>query len=334
MPPSARPASPPAAATAAASRLANVQRGVKRTPRRVFVYGDGGLGKTTLAAGMARPIFIDVNQGSSGFHVTRYVFEESTGRTKPANFEELLSAVTDVAANSAGNYDTLVVDVLSDVEPLIFAEVVRRDGKAKNITDGNLGYNKGYEIAIDEWRRLVAELEAAWRAGLHIVLLDHTEVKKEKNREGADYGRGMPKIHTIASKFINQWSDFTFFLEVEMTLVPDNPDERKKKKDYAISDGKRILHGRPAAEHMAKSRPEVVDPIELPPVGGWPVVLRAIIAARVAQLGEADASKVIAALERAGDDVAKLEELDAWCAVRPVAPSAPPSNAPPPGGAQ
>lgn len=315
------------------SRLAAVQHGRQRTARRIFLYGDGGLGKSTLAAGAPRPLWIDLNQGSLGFDVARYTFDED-GRTKPASFEELLGALQDVAGNGAGQFDTLVVDTLSDVEQLVWAAAVKADTSSKtkpqNIEDVGGGFQKGYVIAVDFWRRLVAVLEDAWRAGLHIVLIDHTDVKKEKNISGADYGRAMPKIHPFASKFLHAWADYTFFLEVEKTLVPDAVRADKAKKEFAVSDGKRILHSRPAAEWMAKSRPELPDPIELPRVGGWQALegeiraahtdrvdeLRASIEARMGGLAQADADAARAALERAGGDDSKLEQLDNWCAAR------------------
>lgn len=297
----------------AASRLAMVRRGHRRMARRIMIYGDGGLGKTSLVAQMRSPILIDVNQGSDGIDIARYVFDDA-GRTKPANFDELLGAVRDVAMNGAENFGTLALDVLSDIEPLVWAEVVRRDGKAKSITDGNLGFNKGYEAAVDDWRRLVQALEDVRSAGIDVVLLDHFDVKKEKNPEGADYGRGMPKIHPLASKFLHTWCDYTFLMQLESVLVPDNADERKAKKQYASSDGERILCGRPAAAYLAKSRPEIADSIRLPRVGGWQTVLRAIVNARVPDMPAKEAGEALAALERAGDDVSKLEDLDNWCA--------------------
>ena len=307
--PAAKSTTPPA------SRMANVKRGFHRTARRLLVFADGGMGKTTLVAGMRRPLLIDLNLGSSGLDVARYTFDDA-GRTKPATFDELLAAVRDVASNGAGQYDTLGIDVLSDVEPLIFAEVMRRDGKAKSITDGNLSFNKGYDAAVDEWRRLASALECVWAAGIDVVLLDHCDVKKEKNPSGADYGRAMPKIHPLGSKFLHTWSDFTFYVEVDTVMVPDNAIENKAKKQFAQSNGQRILHARPSAEYLAKSRPELPDPIDLPKVGGWQAILRTIIGARLPQLGEKDAAQASEAIHRAGDDLTKLEDLDKWCSTR------------------
>jgi hypothetical protein len=306
---------PTAAPRVPVSRLGQVQRGRQKISRRIVIHGEGGLGKTTLAAGAPRPIFIDLNQGSAGFDVARYPFDG--GRTRPETFAELLAAVRDVATNGAGEFGTLVIDALSDVEPLVWAEVVRRDGKAKNIVDGNLSFNKGYEAAVDEWRRLVEALEGVWRAGLHIVLLDHSDVKKDKNASGADYGRFAPKIHLLASRFLHTWSDFTFFLQVETVLVPDNVDDRKAKKLFAESNGKRLIHARPAAEWIAKSRPELPDPIELPVSGGWQMLDALILTARIEEysrtLPEARADKLRAALVAAAGSCEKLQELDDRC---------------------
>jgi hypothetical protein len=314
----------------AVSRLGAVQRGRQRTARRVLIYGDGGLGKTTLAASMRRPLFLDVNAGSAGFDVARYTFDDA-GRMKPQNLDELLAALRDIAKNAPGTFDTLAIDVLSDIEPLVHEVVIKR-AKVAHINDGILGFNNGVKAAVDEWRRVAADLEAVQAAGLDVVLLDHFDVKKEKNPQGADYGRAMPKIDAHASKFLHTWCDFVFFVEVEAILVSDSLDERKAKKQFATSAGRRLLHARPAAEYLAKSRPELPDPIELPPGGGWAHVLRQIVTARAAGMEGDDLAFVQAALDRAGGDIEKLEKLDNWCVSRNDAPKtgaeAPKSDAP------
>jgi hypothetical protein len=324
-----RPATPanaaarptPSTPAGAVSRLAQAKRGRQKTARRMMIHGAGGLGKTTLASSAPGCIFIDLNQGSHGFDVARYPFDDA-GRTKPESFEELLGGARDIArSGKAGGYETLAIDTLSDVEQLIWADVVRKDGKAASIVDGNLGFNKGYEAAVNEWRRLVAVLELAWSNGINVILLDHSEVKKEKNASGADYGSFMPKIHPTASRHLHTWCDYTFFLQVETILTPDSGDERKAKKIFADSTGRRLLHARPAGEWMAKSRPEMEDPLELPEFGGWEFISSEIRIARVrridafvATLSDASAEKVRALLEKAGEDDSKLEELDDWCA--------------------
>lgn len=300
------------------SRLAAVQRGRQKSARRILIHGAGGLGKTTLAASAPAPIFLDCNQGSSGFDVARYTFDDN-GRTKPESFEELLAALRDIAKTGySSGFRTVVVDVLSDVEPLIWAEVIRKDGKARSIEEVGGGYGKGVKAAIDEWRRMVAVLEECWRSGLHVVLLDHSSVQKEKNATGADYGSFLPKIDPGASRFLHTWSDLTLFLQVDTVLVPDDANDRKAKKLFAESSGKRLLHARPAAEWLAKSRPELPDPIEMPSAGGWDFLETLVLKARIEEfaktLPEERRDRALDALNKAGDDLAALTKLDDHCA--------------------
>ena len=53
------------------SLLQNIKRGVQQRPQRVIIYGPEGVGKSTLAAGLPAPLFLDTEEGTQHMNVDR-----------------------------------------------------------------------------------------------------------------------------------------------------------------------------------------------------------------------------------------------------------------------
>ena len=51
--------------------LQNIKRGVQQRPQRVIIYGPEGVGKSTLAAGLPAPLFLDTEEGTQHMNVDR-----------------------------------------------------------------------------------------------------------------------------------------------------------------------------------------------------------------------------------------------------------------------
>src|SRR4051812_11465400 len=78
------------------SRLASVSRCRLAEPLKLIVYGDGGTGKSTLAASMPAPIWLDANDGSGRLNVTRYPFRDGPGGHVPRTYNEITNAIDDL----------------------------------------------------------------------------------------------------------------------------------------------------------------------------------------------------------------------------------------------
>lgn len=53
------------------SILNNIKRGKQQRPQRVIIYGPEGVGKSTLAAGLPAPLFLDTEEGTQHMNVGR-----------------------------------------------------------------------------------------------------------------------------------------------------------------------------------------------------------------------------------------------------------------------
>lgn len=289
------------------SRLGSVIKGKLACAKRYAVYGPEGVGKSSLAADAPNPIFLDVDDGSSGLDVTRYRFRDDAGGQVPLTYEEVVSAIDDLTENDH-DYQTLVIDTLDRLESLMWTYVVKHEsGRKSAMNKGGvkfdsileLGYGNGFALAVDEWRRLAAKLDALRsRRNMSIVLLAHAQIRTFKNPEGEDFDRYSLRLNDKAAGFIREWADVTGFACFEQSAGKLGDEDRSK----GYSTGRRLLKLTRTATYDAKTRLALPEQVELDPAHPWkplaeavadsdvqtPVTLAASIEAELAKTSNAD----------------------------------------------
>ena len=303
---SERPASGPAP-TLGRMSLRSVVGGRQAQPVRVLLYGVEGIGKSTFAAAAPMPIFIGAEDGTAHLDVQRF--------QNPEKWQDVLDAVRALTVEKH-EYQTLVIDTLDWAEPLLWRKVCA-DGKVESIED--LGYGRGYTAALDGWRVLLAGIEELRRVKrMHVVFLAHSWIKPFKDPEGPGYDRYEMKIHAKAGGLMKEWCDCVLFANYETFAQTD----AKTKRVRGVDTGARLFYTQRRAAYDAKNRYDLPESLPLSwedffaavqaRQPGDPVVLGAAISAKLPQLGKADAEKAQAALVRAGQDAAKLAQLNDW----------------------
>lgn len=235
---------PAPAARVSRMTLSAVKPTRQRVPDKIVLMGTPGIGKSTFAADSTAPIFIAAEEGLS--HLDVQAFPE------PQSFADVLDAVRTLRAD-AHDYKTCVLDTVDWIEPLIWSDLCVRN---KWDTIEAPGYGKGYAVALDEWRKLIVELDGLRRdRGMEIILLAHSQIKTFQNPAGSDYSRYEPKLHRGAAALLQEWCSVSLFAT----------HEEFTKKDGArvkgISTGRRVMHTQRTAAWDAKSRhnlPEVL----------------------------------------------------------------------------
>lgn len=294
---------PPPKATGA-MRLQNVVKGKLKEPWRVLLFGVEGIGKTSFGAAMPKPIFIDAESGSGQLDVARFPV--------PQNFNDVLDAIRELR-ETPHDFSTLVIDTVDWLEALIWRHICVRD-RVHDIEE--YGFGKGFNVALEEWRILIRDLETLERGkGMNICLLGHSHVKTFKNPEGSDFDRYEPQVHQKAAGVLKQWPRAVLFAHYEQYAEKEN---RYALKAKGVATGERLMFTNRTAAYDAKNRYEL--PISLPL--GWESFLQAattertpaelieLITTNVKNLQEVDAAKAMAAVERAAGDVSKLKQLN------------------------
>lgn len=282
--------------------LASVTKGKQEILYRITEFGPEGTGKTTFAAGAPSPIFLPTEDGTAHLDVARL--------PRPETLEDVFDALR-MLATEEHDYRTLVIDTLDHLEPIIWAKCCKDDG-VQTIEDVGGGYSRGYNVALDHWRRLLAALEYLQRTKrMHLILVAHSHIKNFKNPEGPDYDRYQLMLHDKAAGLIKQWSDDVLFVRQEVLV-----HKEKHKAAKGVGIGQRVIHTQRSAAFDAKNRHGL--PSELPL--SWedfnaaaragrvaePEVLREEIQRKAGQLAPELQKAIAETTKKAGDDSQKL----------------------------
>lgn len=218
-----------------------IKKGPSTRPPKIMLIGVEGVGKSTAGAQMPNPVFICGEAGLVGPQ-----FADVPNYT-PEKWQDVLDFVDALAADPSG-YKTLVVDTLDWLEPMLFAEVVRKANKPdiKNIED--FGYGKGYVLAQQEARKLLVSLDKVNRAGLNILLLSHSQLRKVQNVLGDDYDHFESKLNAKVGGIFKEWADAVLFARFE-TFV-----EKVDNKVKAYGGSTRVVETTHSAAWDAKNR--------------------------------------------------------------------------------
>ena len=219
-----------------------ITRGKAASPVRCCLYGVEGVGKTTFAAKWPGAVFIDVEGGSKHYDVARF--------PKPVTWDELLAEVK--AAASAKEVGTLVIDTMDAAEELCVSHIIKKHNKTSM---EDWAYQAGWRYVFEEFKKLMAALDAVSDAGKNIVLVAHAVITKfEQPDELGAYDRYELKLHkgknTNTGALVKEWADLLLFVNFKADVMTDE----KTKKTKATGGKRRVMYASHAAAYDAKNR--------------------------------------------------------------------------------
>lgn len=231
-----------------------VSTGTKSGAQKIVIYGPGGIGKTSLAATIAKigmnPFFIDLDDGTKFMDV---------GRTEPVpeTFTDVTSCVQQLIKT---DYDPVVVDSFTKAEELTtahtLATVKHEKGHFVNSIEG-YGFGKGYTHVYESFLLLLQALDTAVRAGKSIIGICHECTANVPNPMGEDFIRYEPRLQSPPSgrgsirHRVKEWCDHLLFVGWDVFVTEDGK---------ASGSGSRTIYPVEMPTHWAKSR-LISDPI-------------------------------------------------------------------------
>ncbi|WP_163373085.1 ATP-binding protein [Endozoicomonas acroporae] len=236
--------------------LESISRSTGIKAPRIVVHGGPGLGKTTLAAGAPNPIFICTEDGLGKLEVDAFPMMQS--------FQDVLDAIT-VLYSSDHHYQTLVIDSLDHLEPMIWQHLcdtyVGSKGERYQAIE-DFGYGRGFLEALNLWRQLLDGLEALRNEkGMAFILIAHSEIKRFESPTTDSYDRYQIKLHKRASELVQESVDCILFADYK-TVIEKEEAGFNKTKTRGISTGQRYLYTEAKPGFIAKNRYGL--PAELP----------------------------------------------------------------------
>ncbi len=221
---------------------------------RIIIYGESGMGKTTLAALAPKPVFIGIDDGG------KKIKDPRTGENLQKihgikTYEDVRSALQQPALFEG--YDTIVIDTFTLVEGLAEPFMFRTIKHEKNSTVTHLegyGYGKGYKHLYDTMIPFAADSDRLIRAGKTVILLCQSMNVKRANPGGEDFLEVGPKLSHPASeknsvrRFFVEWADHVFRI--------DHLGVEVSKDGKAKGGINRAIFVRPEIHYVAKTRSE------------------------------------------------------------------------------
>lgn len=236
------------------SLLTTISRPKSRPPI-ITIAGDAGTGKTSLAASFPKPIVIRVEDGLGSIPYDKRPDAFPLIQHADDVFEQVKTLL-----NEDHDYQTLVVDAVTTLDPIFTASILEKDGRAKTLATALGGYGAGYQALASLHSRLrkgVGFLNE--RKGMAIVFVAHADLENMRLPDVDDYSRYSLRMNAKSLPPYIDEVDLVGFVRLA-AVVRGDEGERKK----VISNGDRELICHATAASIAKNRFGIKEVIELP----------------------------------------------------------------------
>lgn len=222
------------------SILNKVITGKVKRPLLCLLYGPEGAGKTTFGGNSIKPILVGAEEGAD---------IAGPPRLPPCKTYEEFIAGIDALIKDKHDYETIVIDTIDSIEPLLWDKIKRETG-VPSIELACGGYGKGYVKAAEEFLKLREKLNVLRnQKGMNVIILAHSQVYKFNDPvTGVEHDTYKLKLHKRATPVFVEWVDMVLFATDKLYV------ENKTGKEKVFGIGERVVYTakRPAFE--AKNR--------------------------------------------------------------------------------
>lgn len=225
-----------------AFNLASISRTRRVRAPKVVICGAGKIGKSTFAASAPSAIGILTEQGMDAIDSVAFPVAQT--------LDDVYSAIQSLM-DEPHDFGTVYLDSLDWLEPLVHAHVCRANGWSDIEKPG---YGKGYVAAAEEWRNLLAGLDALReQRGMGCILIAHDKIKRIEDPLTEGYDSHVLKLHDRASAIVAEWADVIGYAGYRVfTTKTDAGFGQKETK--ATTTGERLLHVEAHPAHCGGNR--------------------------------------------------------------------------------
>ncbi len=213
-------------------------------PIRTVIWGQPGVGKTTLASKFPNPWFIDVEKSTAWM-------PELKGRQweRPKTWDQILDQIERFKRELPG--ETLVIDSIDWME----SKYIEKFGSPGGQSD----YGKSYNDMDKLFRKVLDSLTEISEMGVHIVLTAHFDTKEVTDPDQMSaYSKYVLKMQKKTCSAVMEWADEILFLRFRDVIITDNKGKKGKAVGGQIRDIKTVR----AASYDAKNRFDLPAEIE------------------------------------------------------------------------
>jgi len=223
--------------------------GIMSRGEKIILYGQSGMGKTTLATLAPKPVFVATDDGVD--EIVHPVTGEPLARYKADTFQDVRNILNQPALFKG--FETIVLDTATECQNYGVTHVlenVTKDGQyMKNLEA--FGYSKGYVHLSDHMNLVRHDLQKLCDLGFNVIVICQQAPVKRSEAGVEDYLKDAPKLvfrpgvgATAALDFV-EWAGHCFRVGYG--------DLRVKGKRVQ-SSGDRVVFVHPEVHFEAKSR--------------------------------------------------------------------------------
>jgi len=206
----------------------NISSGKISGAQKIVLYGPEGIGKSTFASRLPRPLFIDTEGSTRYMDVQRF-------SERPSSWTMLQEQVKYVQAHPEV-CQTLVVDTSDWAESLCIQHIC---DKYQHGGLEDFGYGKGYVYLQEEFARLLHLLDDLVEGRqINVLLTAHAAMRKfEQPNEMGAYDRWELKLSKKVAPMVKEWADLVLFANYKIFTVTDS-----KIKSQKAQGGERVMY--------------------------------------------------------------------------------------------
>ena len=234
----------------------------KFLPPKIALNCVEGWGKTSCGAYAPKPGILMARDETGYLTLLGANLVPSVPNTPITSWESLLALLKNLIADDKLPYKTLVFDAIGGFERLCHELVCNRDFKGDWGEKGFTAYQQGYDVAINDWLKMLALLDRLNAKGIIILLLGHIQIRPFKNPMGPDFDRYIADIHHKTWSFTHKWVDAALF--GTYVSVVDQVSKGRNPKGKGIGGTERVLYTERRDSFDAKNRYSMPPEIDIP----------------------------------------------------------------------
>jgi hypothetical protein len=228
----------------------------------ILLYGPEGCGKTSLALDAPNPIYLPIAPEAPPWKLHPKKFAGI------ANYADVIAALRMLFKNP-GNFQTLVIDSLSAIEPWVW-EATCLKHKWRDIEAP--GFGKGYVAADVLWTDLFLACRALGeKRGISTIFIAHSEAGYVDEPGFPPFNRHTIRLQKRGEAISTESCDAVWFMHSKLSVK--SVDAGFGRKDiYAEGGGTRVLAADGRANYVAKNRFGMPSEVVIPELNPWSAV--------------------------------------------------------------
>lgn len=226
---------------------------------KVVLYGQEGVGKSSLASQFPNAVFIDCEGSTTYMNVRRL--------PRPQSWQMLCDEMLFVLqAHQQRNYQSVIIDTFDWAERMAIDKLCQDYSTPQKTLTGieDFGYGKGWQYECELIGKFLDMTNQLISAGINVVILCHAVTKKvTAPEETAEYDHWEMKLGSKTTNkiapLLKEWSDMTLFLAFQTNITATDSEGKK----HRATSQKRVMYATKTAWWDAKNRFGLPDKMPL-----------------------------------------------------------------------